>query len=311
MHKIALVFPGQGSQTVGMLVELAAEYPVVQKTFEEASSVLGYDLWQLCQQGPEDKLNQTEQAQPALLTAGVAVWRVWQQEHGITPAFCAGHSLGEYTALVCAGVLDFSVAVTLVTERGRIMQEAVPFGEGAMAAIVGLVEEQVLVICSEASQGEILQAANYNSPGQIVIAGTFAAIQRAISLAQAQKAKIAKMLPMSIPSHCSLMKDAALRLQEKLQPLAFAHPQIPVVNNVDVEVYSDPGQIKDALVRQLYNPVQWVNVVKFMQNQGVEGIFECGPGKVLNGLNKRIVHDIVLDVLGTPTGLRSVLQLKI
>lgn len=309
MQKIALVFPGQGSQTVGMLAEFAALYPVVQETFAIASDVLGYDLWQLCQNGPEENLNQTEKAQPALLAAGVAVWRVWQQEKGIVPELLAGHSLGEYTALVCAGALDFPAAIALVAQRGRIMQEAVPVGKGAMAAIVGLTEEQVLSICQEASQGEVLQPANYNSPGQIVIAGVSSAVQRAIELAQTQKAKIAKMLAVSIPSHCALMKEAALSLQEKLNSISMTTPEIPVIHNADVEVYSNTDKIKNALVRQLYSPVRWVESVKYMQNHGVQGIFECGPGKVLVGLNKRIVNGIVLDILGSPSNLQNVLKL--
>lgn len=309
MQKIALVFPGQGSQTVGMLAEFSVLYPVVQETFATASDVLGYDLWQLCQNGPEENLNQTEKAQPALLAAGVAMWRVWQQEKGMVPELLAGHSLGEYTALVCANALDFSTAIALVAQRGRIMQDAVPVGKGAMAAIVGLTEEQVLSICQEASQGEVLQPANYNSPGQIVIAGAAAAVQRAIELAQTQKAKMVKMLAVSIPSHCALMKEAALNLQEKLNSISMATPKIPVIHNADVEVYSDTDKIKNALVRQLYSPVRWVESVKYMQNHGVQGIFECGPGKVLMGLNKRIVNGIVLDIFGSPSNLQNVLKL--
>jgi [acyl-carrier-protein] S-malonyltransferase len=309
MKKIALVFPGQGSQAVGMLHELAAVYPVVQETFAEATAALGYDLWALTQQGPEEQLNQTEYAQPALLTAGVAVWRVWQQVGGAIPAIFAGHSLGEYTALVCAEALKFIDGVRLVAARGRIMQEAVPAGKGAMAAIVGLEEEQVVALCQEAAQGAILQPANYNSIGQIVIAGEMAAVQRAIELAKAKKAKIAKLLAVSIPSHCALMQGAASLIEAQLAQIDFNAPKIPVVHNADAVPYNNVAQIKDALVRQLYSPVRWVEIIKMMQSNGVNAIFECGPGKVLCGLNKRIVDSsVVTDILGLPQNLEQAVR---
>lgn len=310
MQKIALVFPGQGSQAVGMLAEHAAVHPIIQETFDRASGVLGYDLWQLAQHGHEAQLNSTEYAQPALLAAGFALWRLWQEVGGLKPALLAGHSLGEYTALVCAEALSFEDGVQLVRTRGRIMQEAVPVGKGAMAAIVGLDEAQVIAICEQASAGEVLQPANYNSVGQIVVAGEMAAVQRAIELAKELRAKIAKLLPVSIPSHCLLMRDAALRLQEQLAEINFVAPKIPVIHNADVASYTDVSKIKDALVRQLYSPVRWVETVRMLQSSGIEGIFECGPGKVLNGLNKRIVIDrVVTDILGLPQNLQHVLTL--
>jgi len=306
MKKIALVFPGQGSQVVGMLSE-HANNAIVQATFNIATQVLNYDLWQLTQQGPEERLNQTTQTQPALLTAGVALWRIWQQQIGIIPTLLAGHSLGEYTALVCAEVLTFEDAIQLVAERGRIMQEAIPVNQGAMAAIVGLEETQVTAICMEASNGAVLQPANYNSVGQIVIAGETAAVKRALELAKNQGAKIAKLLAVSIPAHCQLMQDAAKHLQEKLNDINFSIPKIPVIHNADVAIYNDCSKIKDALVRQLYSPVHWVETIRMMQNCGIEGIFECGPGNVLNGLNKRIAKGIILNTLGLPQTLQEVI----
>lgn len=310
MQKIALVFPGQGSQAVGMLSECAALYPVIQETFTAAGDALGYDLWQLVWHGPEEQLNQTEYAQPALLAAGFAMWRVWQQAGGSMPAILAGHSLGEYTALVCAEALAFSDAVKLVSVRGRLMQEAVPAGKGAMAAIVGLEEAQVVAICQEASRGMILQPANYNSVGQIVISGEMAAVERAIELAKGQGAKIAKLLPVSIPSHCMLMKEAAVRFAEKLAVVNFSAPKIPVVHNADVVSYSDVQKIKDALARQLYSSVRWVETIKMLEKAGIEAIFECGPGKVLTGLNKRIAREVVVDYLGMPQNLEQSLTIQ-
>lgn len=317
MRKIAFVFPGQGSQTVGMLAAYAALYPVITTTFARASSMLGYDLWKLVQEGPEEKLNYTEYAQPALLAAGFAIWCVWRQLGGCVPILLAGHSLGEYTALVCAEVLSFEDAVLLVSARGRITQEAVPAGEGAMAAIVGLEETQIADICVQARRetgAAVLQPANYNSIGQIVIAGEIVAVQRAVELAQAQKAKIAKVLSVSIPSHCLLMRDAAECLREKLEKIDFSMPKISVINNVDVAIYSDANKIKDALLRQLYSPVRWVETIQLMQQHGVDGIFECGHGKVLTGLNKRIVNNtapiqVVIETFSAPQNLQQALSL--
>ena len=285
---LAFVFPGQGSQSIGMLADLAKEHSVVQQTFDAASNVLGFDLWNIAQQGPEEKLNQTDITQPAMLSAGVAVWRVWQEKQGPQPVMMAGHSLGEYTALVCAGSLAFDEAVTLVAERGRFMQEAVPVGEGAMAAILGLDDDSVTQACEQAAQGDIVEAVNFNSPGQIVIAGNTRAVERAVEKAKLAGAKRAVMLPVSVPSHCQLMEPAAHYLAERLQKVELKTPAIQVINNVDVEVEADPDAIKDALVRQLCNPVQWVKTVQKMSADGIDTVVECGPGKVLVGLNKRI-----------------------
>lgn len=286
--KLAFVFPGQGSQAVGMLAALATEFPVVMETFNEASAVLGYDLWQLTQNGSAEELNQTAKTQPALLTASVAIWKIWQSKTDIKPMVMAGHSLGEYSALVCAQALDFKTAVKLVAERGFYMQEAVPTGKGAMAAIVGLEEQKVQEICELAAQGQVLSPANYNSLGQIVIAGEAAAVERAIKLAEEAEARMAKQIPVSVPSHCALMKPAAERLNARLKEVHLQQPIVNVINNVDVTTHQDEQAIKDALVKQLYSPVRWVETIQKIAQEGIELIIECGPGKVLNGLNKRI-----------------------
>ncbi len=285
---LAFVFPGQGSQSVGMLADLANDYSVVKDTFDAASNALGYDLWDVVQQGPEDKLNQTDVTQPAMLSAGVATWRIWQEKNGMQPAVMAGHSLGEYTALVCAGSLAFEDAVTLVADRGRFMQEAVPVGEGAMAAILGLEDDVVEQACKQAVDGDVVQAVNFNSPGQVVIAGNARAVERAMENAKQAGAKRAVMLPVSAPSHCQLMEPAAHYLAERLQKVEMKVPTIDVINNVDVQIEADPDAIKDALVRQLCNPVQWVKTIQRMSANGIVTLVECGPGKVLAGLNKRI-----------------------
>lgn len=289
---LAFVFPGQGSQSVGMLAELAATYPVVEETFSQASAVLGYDLWQLIQAGPVDALNQTTTTQPAMLAAGVATWRVWQSQTDLMPTLLAGHSLGEYTALVCADVIAFEDAIKLVAERGRLMQQAVPAGEGAMAAILGLADEAVIAVCASAADGEVVSAVNFNSPGQVVIAGQKSAVERAVTLAKEEGAKRALLLPVSVPSHCSLMAPAADQLRQQMLDIDFSAPTIPVINNVDVKIESDPDSIRDALARQLYQPVRWVETVEMMAAQGVDRLVECGPGKVLAGLTKRIDKSI-------------------
>lgn len=291
--KIACVFPGQGSQAVGMLAELAAAYPVVRETFDGASRALGYDLWQLTQQGPDTELNRTDRTQPAMLAAGVAVWRVWQQRGGVRPGYVAGHSLGEYTALVCADALALEPAVRLVAERGRYMQEAVPAGVGAMAAILGLEDAQVIEACAQAAQGEVVSAVNFNSPGQVVIAGHSTAVARAVEAAKQLGAKRAVLLPVSVPSHCSLMAPAAQRLADYLNDVEIRTPSIPVFNNVDVKLSDKPQEIRDALVRQLVSPVRWVEIIRAMAGNGVNVVVECGPGKVLAGLNKRIEREIM------------------
>jgi [acyl-carrier-protein] S-malonyltransferase len=287
-NNLAMVFPGQGSQSVAMLADLAAAYPQVEATFAEASEALGYDLWQLVQDGPEDMLNQTDRTQPAMLAAGVAVWRVWQQHGGMQPALMAGHSLGEYTALVCAAAIDFTDAIALVAERGRCMQSAVPAGVGAMAAILGLDDDAVAAACAESAADEVVSPVNFNSPGQVVIAGHAGAVARALVAAKAAGAKRAVTLPVSVPSHCALMEPAAREFGARLAETAIQKPMIPVIQNVDAAAHDQPDDIRDNLARQLYNPVQWVRTIQAMRAQGVERIIEAGPGKVLAGLCKRI-----------------------
>lgn len=285
---VAFVFPGQGSQSVGMLAELASSFPLVGETFAEASAVLGYDLWQLVQDGPAEELNNTRITQPAMLSAGIAVWRIMQDQGRANPDVLAGHSLGEYSALVAAGALDFADAINLVAERGRLMQEAVPAGQGAMAAILGLDDAAVIGVCESAAQGDVVSAVNFNANGQVVIAGSASAVERAVDAAKEAGAKRALLLPVSVPSHCALMKPAADKLAEQLAAITVSTPTIPVINNADVATASDADAIRDALVRQLYSPVRWVESVQKMAQDGVDTLVECGPGKVLVGLNKRI-----------------------
>ncbi|EJE4160339.1 ACP S-malonyltransferase [Vibrio parahaemolyticus] len=292
MSKFAIVFPGQGSQAVGMLADLGEQYDVVKQTFAEASDALGYDLWALVQNGPAEDLNQTFRTQPALLASSVAIWRVWQELGLEQPANLAGHSLGEYSALVCAGVIDFKEAIKLVELRGKLMQEAVPAGTGAMYAIIGLDDDAIAKACEEAAQGDVVSPVNFNSPGQVVIAGSKDAVERAGALCKEVGAKRALPLPVSVPSHCALMKPAADKLAVALESIEFNTPQLPVINNVDVAAETDPAKIKDALVRQLYSPVRWTESVQLMSEQGVENLFELGPGKVLTGLTKRIVKTL-------------------
>ncbi|MBA0168007.1 MULTISPECIES: ACP S-malonyltransferase [Pectobacterium] len=308
MTQFAMVFPGQGSQTVGMLAELAAEHPIVTETFAQASEALGYDLWQLTQQGPAEELNKTWQTQPALLTASVAIWRVWQQRGGKAPALMSGHSLGEYSALVCAGVLDFQQAVRLVELRGKLMQEAVPEGTGAMYAIIGLDNDAIAKACEESAQGQVVSPVNFNSPGQVVIAGNKDAVERAGAACKAAGAKRALPLPVSVPSHCALMEPAAKKLAVALESVTFNAPVIPVVNNVDASIETTPEAIRDALVRQLYCPVRWTDCVEFMASQGVESLLEVGPGKVLTGLTKRIVDTLTAAAVNDPASLSAAIE---
>ncbi len=289
---LAFVFPGQGSQSLGMLSELGAQQHVIIDTFAEASAALGYDLWALTQQGPEEQLNQTDKTQPAILAASVALWRLWQAEGGPRPAFVAGHSLGEYSALVAAGSLPFADAVKLVELRGQLMQQAVPAGQGGMAAILGLEDADVLAACAEAAQGEVVSAVNFNAPGQVVIAGSAAAVERAIEACKAKGAKRAMALPVSVPSHCDLMRPAAERFAASVEAIAWQAPQIPLVQNVSAAVVADLDALKRDLLAQLYSPVRWVESMVAMGDRGVTSLVECGPGKVLSGLNKRCVKGV-------------------
>ncbi|WP_231757441.1 ACP S-malonyltransferase [Microbulbifer elongatus] len=285
---LAFVFPGQGSQQIGMLADAAQAFPEVVATFSEASSVLGYDLWDLCQNGTQEEINQTERTQPLLLTSSVALYRAWQAQGGAVPATMAGHSLGEWSALVCSGVLAFEDAVRLVRERGRLMQEAVPAGEGAMAAVIGLDDQAVEAACAESAQGAVVAAVNYNSPGQVVIAGSAAAVERAIEACKSAGAKRALPLPVSAPFHTELMRPAAEKLAPQIEATAFHAPEIPVIHNVHAKTESDPAAIKALMVEQIYSPVRWTECVQAMASSGTQQLVECGPGKVLAGLAKRI-----------------------
>lgn len=297
---LAFVFPGQGSQSLGMLAELGEQQKLVIDTFAEASEALGYDLWALAQQGPQERLNQTDKTQPAILAASVALWRLWLAEGGARPAFVAGHSLGEYSALVAAGSLGFVDAVKLVERRGQLMQEAVPAGQGGMAAILGLEDADVLAACAEAAQSEVVSAVNFNAPGQVVIAGAAAAVERAIEACKARGAKRAMALPVSVPSHCELMRPAAERFAESVESIVWQAPQIPLVQNVSAAVVSDLDALKRDLLAQLYSPVRWVESMICLAGQGVTDLVECGPGKVLSGLNKRCVKGVNTHNLDTP-----------
>lgn len=285
---LACVFPGQGSQSVGMLAGLAADEPVVQQTFAEASEVLGYDLWALCQAGPETELGATERTQPAMLAAGVATWRVWKAHGGAQPLAMAGHSLGEYTALVCSHAIDFRTAVDVVRYRGQVMQQAVPVGQGAMAAILGLEDAELDAACREAAQGEVVEPVNFNAPGQTVIAGHASAVGRAIEAAKARGAKRAVLLPVSVPSHSSLMVGAAERLAARLATVEVRMPDVPDVYTVDVRRHASPDGIRQSLKEQLFKPVRWAETVRAMIAAGATTFVECGPGKVLTSLNRRI-----------------------
>ena len=297
---LAFVFPGQGSQSLGMLADHGAQQALIRDTFAEASDALGYDLWALTQEGPEQRLNETDKTQPAILTASVALWRQWLAEGGARPAFVAGHSLGEYSALVAAGALAFADAVKLVERRGQLMQQAVPAGQGGMAAILGLEDADVLAACAEAAQGEVVSAVNFNAPGQVVIAGAAAAVERAIEACKARGAKRAMPLPVSVPSHCALMRPAAEQFAEAVNALAWQTPQIALVQNVSAAVPADLEVLKRDLLAQLYSPVRWVESVQFLAAQGVAELVECGPGKVLAGLNKRCVKGVATHNLDTP-----------
>ncbi len=305
--KFALVFPGQGSQSVGMMNAYGDAAPI-RDTFAEASLALGQDLWAMVAEGPAELLNQTVNTQPVMLAAGVAAYRLWQAQGGPVPAFMAGHSLGEYTALVCAGALDFADAVKLVRLRAEAMQSAVPEGAGGMAAVLGLDDDLVRAVCAEAAQGEVLEAVNFNSPGQVVIAGNKAAVERGCVLAKEKGAKRALPLPVSVPSHCALMQPAADKLRTALAAIEVRTPTVSVLHNADVASHNEPDAIREALARQLYSPVRWVETVQLMATQGVQLIAECGPGKVLAGLNKRIVDGMQGVALADAAALADTIQ---
>ncbi|MBK1642292.1 [acyl-carrier-protein] S-malonyltransferase [Chromatium okenii] len=308
-HPPAIFFPGQGSQTVGMLDALAAVYPSVQHTFEEASDALSRNLWHLVTQGSKEEIDQTANTQPVMLTAGVAVWRVWQAQTAQPVALMAGHSLGEYSALVAAGALAFADAVRLAAERAQFMQEAVPAGEGAMAAVLGLSDEQVIALCAEQAQGAVLAAVNFNSIGQVVIAGATAAVNRAVAAAKGAGAKKAMLLPVSVPSHCDLMRPAAERLAERLAAVPLTLPTVPVLHNVSVTAAADVNALRELLVQQLYRPVRWVETVRAVTAQGVTLALECGPGKVLTGLCKRIDDNLTTLPVFDPKTLDVALEM--
>jgi len=306
--QLALVFPGQGSQSVGMLAELSELHPSVKATFEEASDGAGVDLWALSQGGPDEMLNRTEYTQPALLAAGIAVWRLWQAQGGMQPSVLAGHSLGEYTALVAAGALSLKDGAHLVRIRGQLMQEAAPAGVGAMAAVLGADDAVVEAACVEASGAQVVVPANYNSPGQIVIGGDAAAVDRALALLQAQGVRKAVKLAVSVPSHTPLMREAANRLAQAMAGMAWSQPALPLLQNVDAAVHASLDDIRDALVRQLYLPVQWTACVQALAARGVGRVGECGPGKVLAGLAKRIDKSLDARALGTPADFAGAIE---
>ena len=307
---LAFVFPGQGSQKIGMLADLGAANPLVEETFQEASDVLGYDAWKLIQEGEQEEINLTERTQPLLLTSSVAIWRLWQQQGGPQPAAMAGHSLGEWSALVCAGVVDFADAVEIVRARGAFMQQAVPVGVGAMAAIMGMDDQIVIDACSEAAEGQVVSAVNFNAPGQVVIAGDAAGVARAVEICKKAGAKRAVELPVSAPFHTSLMRPAADNLSELVMQKSFSAPQIPVLHNVHAKTEEDSEKIKSLMLEQIYQPVLWVDCVNALSSRGAEILIECGPGRVLNGLSKRIDRSLTSlatdDVASLENALTSV-----
>lgn len=308
-ENLAFVFPGQGSQSVGMLGELADQYSVVKETFDEASDVFGRDMWQLACEGPAEDLSKTEITQPIMLIAGVAVWRAWQSVSDVRPAMMAGHSLGEYTAYVCSGAISLAAGVSLVKTRGELMRDACPGGAGKMAAILGLDDEATVAVCKNAEEGEVVQAVNFNAPGQVVIAGHSNAVDRAIIRAKEAGAKKAMPLAVSVPCHSALMKPASESLAEALMATDFRQPDVPVINNVDAKVELDPQRIREKLVSQLYSPVLWVDSVKAMAEQGINLTIECGPGKVLSAMNKRIDRKVGVVSLQDPTLFNKALTL--
>lgn len=306
-NNLAFVFPGQGSQSLAMLADFA-EHQIVQDTFSEASEALGYNLWELIQQGPVEELNKTHITQPALLTASVALWRLWQDSSSLMPSVLAGHSLGEYSALTCAGVFSLADAVKLVEKRGEYMQASVPAGTGAMYAIIGLADDKIIQACEDAAQGEVVSAVNFNSPGQVVIAGNKAAVERAGALCKEAGAKRALPLPVSVPSHCALMKEAAEKLSEEFNNVTFNSPSLPVINNVDVESETSVDAIKSALIKQLYSPVRWTETIEAISAKGIKQVVEIGPGKVLQGLIKRIDKSVSCQSINDSATLTKALE---
>lgn len=308
LSNLGFVFPGQGSQSLGMLAEIASAHPEVQQTFDQASDVLGRNLWTLASDGPAEELNQTQNTQPLLLAAGVAMWRVWCKSTDTRPSIMAGHSLGEYTALTCAEAIDFESAIRVVEKRAQFMQEAVPAGEGAMAAILGLEVAQLDEICEAVAQGQVVSAVNYNAPGQVVIAGQVSAVGRAVEAAKEAGAKRAMPLPISVPSHCALMQPASERLADELNHIDIQTPKITVLHNVDVSSHDDADSIRRQLIKQLYSPVRWIETIEAFNQTGTDTVVECGPGKVLCGLNKRIVKSLNCLPLNDPGSLEKVLE---
>lgn len=303
----AFLFPGQGSQSVGMLADLAAAFPQVGETFSEASEALGFDLWAMTQNGPEDDLNRTENTQPAMLAGDIATWRAWRSAGGGMPDFMAGHSLGEYAALVAADVLDFADAIRVVALRGRLMQAATPEGVGAMAAIIGLEDAVLEAICADISDEEIVSCANYNAPGQVVLAGHRGAVEQACEAASAAGARRALTLPVSVPSHCALMRDAAIELGDALEDLDYGQPAVPIIHNVDVARHDEPAEIVEALARQLWQPVRWTRTIEKLAADGVTRFAECGPGKVLSGLNRRIARGAAITALASRADIEQLM----
>ena len=310
MSNLAFVFPGQGSQKIGMLAELAAQNPIIEKTFNEASEVLGYDMWQLIQQGAQEDINLTQRTQPILLTCSIAIWRLWAEKQGAAPSQMAGHSLGEWSALVCSNVIDFADGLKIVEARGKYMQQAVPVGQGAMAAIIGLDDQTILDACAEAGDLGVVDAVNFNAPGQVVIAGANEAVERAMEICKTAGAKRALPLPVSAPFHTSLMKPAADNLAEMVNAVTFRTPDVPIMHNVHAKNEQDPEVIKALMLEQIYSPVKWVDCVKQLKNTGVTTLIECGPGKVLSGLAKRIDRELTAVATESAADFDAALTIK-
>ena len=310
MSNLAFIFPGQGSQKIGMLAELAQQNPIIEKTFNEASEVLGYDMWQLIQQGAQEDINLTQRTQPILLTCSVAIWRLWAEKKGTAPSQMAGHSLGEWSALVCANVIDFADGLRIVEARGKYMQQAVPVGQGAMAAIIGLDDQTILDACAESNDLGVVDAVNFNAPGQVVIAGSNEAVERTMEICKSAGAKRALPLPVSAPFHTSLMKPAADNLAEMVNAVTFRAPEVPIIHNVHAQNEQEPQAIKALMLEQIYSPVKWVDCIKQLKNTGVSTLIECGPGKVLSGLAKRIDRELMAVATESAADFDAALTIK-